>query len=212
MRLGAELQARLSLLLRLLGRLADAAGLERLRQAAVRAYRRLEPRERLLVRMAGLLLAALCAYVFVYQPLQDLIDGSGQAVAARKAELLEVEAMARTVKSLDRQLKAANRRIRASGASFSLPALVERAASSSVGHERIASITPSNRSLSGALIQYSVTLKLTRVSLVQVVDLLYALNRLSLPLAFPSLHMAARADDPYAYDVDLTCSAVASKG
>jgi hypothetical protein len=57
-----------------------------------------------------------------------------------------------------------------------------------------------------------VELSLSNVSLKQIVDALYSVRHLSVPVAVRSLHITRRTGDTHSYDVEMTCVAVSHNG
>ena len=53
-----------------------------------------------------------------------------------------------------------------------------------------------------------VDLKLTGLSLPQIVDTLYGVQSLPVPVTVSNLHIRQRTQDSYSYDVDMTCMAL----
>jgi len=80
----------------------------------------------------------------------------------------------------------------------------------SVGRDKIGSITPgSDRKLADGFTEYSVQLKLANVNLAQLVDALYGINSLTMPIGVSTIRIQRRTQDTHSYDVDLTCVALA---
>ena len=91
---------------------------------------------------------------------------------------------------------------------FSLFSVIEQTLDHSVGRDKIGSITPSDRPLTGGFQQHIVDLKLTGLSLPQIVDTLYGVQSLPVPVTVSDLHIRQRTQDSYSYDVDMTCMAL----
>src|SRR5271155_3563498 len=79
------------------------AGTERVRTAAAPTiaaargrYQKLERRERILVQMAGALVALFILFNFVYLPIQDAIGGLGDRIEERQHDKIDVAPMMRT--------------------------------------------------------------------------------------------------------------------
>jgi hypothetical protein len=51
-------------------------------------------------------------------------------------------------------------------------------------------------------------LKLANVNLAQLVDALYGINTLPMPIGVSTIHIQRRTPDTHSYDVDLTCVAL----
>ncbi len=187
--------------------------LEELLVVARSRYRRLEPRERRLVSVALVLLAVVLVYNLAYLPLANFQSSLDSQLEARQRELAEVQRLVDTYRERQAELRAAEKNTVPQSRDFSLFSVIETALTRNVGHDRISSITPgAERKLSGGLTQYTVDLKLEKVSLAQIVDALYGVKTLSVPVAVSNLRITRRVREPHSYDVDMTCIAVAKNG
>jgi type II secretory pathway component PulM len=178
-------------------------------QARVR-YQKLESRERILVQIAAGLVAVFLIYNLIYLPIVDLSSGLQARIVQRQQDLAEVRRLAATYAQLKADLAAAERRTVPLGKDFSLFSIVEASMTKSVGRAKIGSIAPgSDRKLTDGFTEYSVQLKLENVSLAQLVDALYGINSLSMPIGVSDIRIQRRTQDTHSYDVDLTCVALA---
>jgi hypothetical protein len=91
---------------------------------------------------------------------------------------------------------------------FSLFSVIEQTLDRTVGRTKIGSITPSDRAVAGGFDQHVVDLKLTGLSLPQIVDTLYGVQSLSVPVTVADLHIRQQSQNTYNYDVDMTCMAL----
>jgi type II secretory pathway component PulM len=172
-------------------------------------YQKLEKRERLLVRIAGALLGAFLAYSLIVSPIIDYVGGLDERIAAREHDLAGIQRLVSNYSALKEDLNEAQHNTVPSSKDFSLFSVVEASFSKSVGHDKIASITPAaDRKLPDGLVQYSVQLKLNDVSLAQVVDALYAVRTLPVPVGIANLRIERRTQNTHSFDVDLTCVAL----
>lgn len=173
-------------------------------------YQKLEPRERILVQIAAGLVGVLLLYNLIYTPIVDLSSGLSDKIVQRRRDLAEVRRLAATYAQVKADLAAAERRTVPRGKDFSLFSVVEASATKSVGRAKIGSITPgSDRKLADGFTEYSVELKLDNVSLGQLVDALYGINSLPMPIGVSNIRIRRRTQDTHSYDVDLTCVALA---
>jgi type II secretory pathway component PulM len=173
-------------------------------------YQKLEPRERILVQIAAGLVGVFLIYNLVYIPIVDLSSGLEEKITQRQNELVLVRRLAATYAQLKGDVANAERHTVPLGKDFSLFSVVEASMTKSVGHEKIGSITPgSDRKLSDGFTEYSVQLKLDNVNLTQLVDALYGINSLSMPIGVSTIRIQRRTQDTHSYDVDLTCVALA---
>jgi len=173
-------------------------------------YQKLEPRERILVQIAGGLVGAFLIYKLIYMPIVDLSLGLQDKIVQRQQDLAEVRRLAATHAQLKAELASAERHTVPPGKDFSLFSVIEASMTKSVGRQKIGSIAPgSDRKLTDGFTEYSVQLKLDNVNLAQLVDALYGINSLSMPIGFSDIRIQRRTQDPHSYDVDLTCVALA---
>jgi type II secretory pathway component PulM len=173
-------------------------------------YQKLERRERRLVKAAGAVLALFLVYTFIYSPISDWRDSLDTTLDTRHHEIGEVQHLVDTYLQRKKELQAAERNTVPMGKDFSLFSVIESSLTKSVGHDKIASITPSaDRKLTDGFVQYSVELKLQDVNLGQVVDALYGVKNLSAPVAVSAMRITRRIQDPHTYDVEMTCIALA---
>ncbi len=173
-------------------------------------YQKLESRERILVQIAAGLVGVFLIYNLIYLPIVDLSSGLQARIVQRQQDLAEVRRLAATYAQLKADLAAAERRTVPLGKDFSLFSIVEASMTKSVGRAKIGSIAPgSDRKLTDGFTEYSVQLKLDNVSLAQLVDALYGINSLSMPIGVSNIRIQRRTQDSHSYYVDLTCVALA---
>lgn len=180
-------------------------------QAAHGWYSKREHREKVLLRMLGAILAVILIYNLIYLPFTGLGEGLGDRVAARRQQLTEVRAMMRTYERYKIELAATEKRT-VSSKDFSLFSIIQQSLSTSVGRDKISSITPSDRAVAGGYQQFTVDLKLEGLNLGQIVDVLYGVQSLPMPVAVSNLHVRQRPQDTHSYDVDMTCMSLGRNG
>ena len=179
-----------------------------IRQARAR-YDKLEKRERILVQLAGALIALFLGYNLIVSPIAAYVSGLDERIAAKERDLAGVQRLVATYSLLKSDLNTAQHNTVPNEKNFSLFSVVEASFSKSVGHDKIGSITPeADKKLPDGLVQYSVQLKLNDVSLAQVVDALYAVRALRVPVGISNLHIERRMQNTHSFDVDLTCVAL----
>jgi hypothetical protein len=144
----------------------------------------------------------------IYAPIVDLRESLADRVSARRNDLLEVRGLMATCERLQRELASAQTRTVPSGPNFSLFSVVEQTLTKSVGRDRIGSLTPSDHAVPGGFRQYSVDVKLNAISLAQVVDALYGVQSLTMPVMVSHLELRPRTGDTHSYDVNMTCMAL----
>ena len=180
--------------------------------AARGRYQKLEPRERVLVQVAGALVALFIAFNLVYLPIQGALGGLGDRIQERQHDAVEVAHMMRAYQRLRVDLATMRTRTVAASGDFSLFSVVEQALTRAPGKDKIGSITPAQKAIPGGMTQYSVELKLNALSLPQVVDTLYGLSALNVPVTVSTLHVTRRSQDSHTFDVEMTCVALGRNG
>jgi type II secretory pathway component PulM len=181
-----------------------------LREQLRARYQKLESRERTLLKVAGIVFTVFIAYNLVYSPLMSWRDSIDTSIETREHDMGNVQHLVDTYLERKKQLSDAEKNTVPIGKDFSLFSVIEKSLTTSVGHDKIASITPgADRKLSDGFIQYNVELKLQNVSLAQIVDALYGVKTLSAPVAVSDMHITRRLQDPHTYDVEITCIALA---
>src|SRR5260370_7129055 len=124
-------------------------------------YQNLEPRERVLVQIAGGIFGLFLIYNLIYVPIVDLSSGLQDKIVQRQHDLAEVRRLAGTYAQLKSDLAIAEHHTVPTGKDFSLFSVVEASLTKSVGHEKIGSITPgSDPKVTDAFTAYSVQLNL----------------------------------------------------
>ena len=175
-------------------------------------YDKREPREKVLLQIAGAILAVLFLYNLIYSPIVWMKDSFNDRVASRQQELIDLRGLMQTYERMQHSLAQAQHRTLADNPNFSLFSVVEQTLTKSVGREKIGSITPTDQPVAGGFHQYNVDIKLNGISLPQVVDTLYGVQKLSMPITVSNLQLHQRANDPHSYDVDMSCTALAKSG
>jgi general secretion pathway protein M len=126
-------------------------------------------------------------------------------VAAKERELTDVAALANTYEYLRREIEEVGT---VKGTTRSPFAFLEGLAVSTLGREKLAAINPVGHEERSGVAQEAIELKLTGVSLQELVDLLYKIDATGAVLRCTNLAIKKRYKDPYTFDVTLTSIAV----
>jgi hypothetical protein len=175
-------------------------------------YSKREQREKVLLRVLGAVLGVIVLYNFVYTPIASLGGGFGDDVATRAQQLIEARSLMRSYDRLKVELAGTEKRTVPPNKDFSLFSVIEQSLTKSVGHQKIGSITPSDHAVPGGYQEYTIDLKLGGLTLAQIVDALYGVQTLPMPVTVSNLHVRQRDQDPHTYDVDMTCMALGRNG
>lgn len=169
-------------------------------------YSRLAPRERLLLGVAALSLVLISLYSFVWDPLQTTTQQMARRITTKQKELADIQKQRDTYLDLLRRLEANQAAIEQNDPNFSLFAYLDSTISQAVGHEHVASMNPSDKNIGTDYQEKLVEIRLTQISLPQLVDLLYRVEKGDHPLRFSRLQIKKRANDIYNFDVAATVS------
>lgn len=174
-------------------------------------YEKREPREKVLLQVLGVIVALLLGYNLVYSPAVSLRADLADRVVGRRQDLIAVRSMMRTYDRLQASLAQSEKRT-VPGKNFSLFSALEQALTNSVGREKIGAISPADHSVPGGFIQYTADVKLNAISLAQIVDTLYSVQTLAVPVTVSNLQIHEHAQDSHSYDVDMSCIALGRNG
>ena len=181
-------------------------------QQAAQWYEKREPREKVLLHVLGGIATLLFIYNAVYLPARGWRDDLAERVAARQRQVIRLRGMMRSSERLHVELASTQKRIVPEGRDPALFSVLEMTLTNSVGRAKIGSITPSEHQVPGGLEQYIVDVKLNEIALAQMVDTLYSLQTLNVPITISNLQIHQHAQDSHTFDVDLTCMALGKTG
>lgn len=169
-------------------------------------YNRLAPRERLLLGVALLSVTLISLYNFVWDPLQTNRELLARRIAVKEKELAEIQKQRDIYLDLLRRLEASQP---LGEPKPSLFAYLDNTIAQAVGRERISSMNPTDKNVGtdeAKLVEKLVEIRLTQISLPQLVDLLYRVEKGDPPLRFSRLQVKKRPGDIYNFDVTATVS------
>jgi hypothetical protein len=185
---------------------AQAWASPRYRQLRARYYK-LEKRKRLLVKVAAGIVAAFVGYNLIYVPILSFQSDLEQDIVERQHDLADVRRMTVIYRQVRTELTALEKSAAPPGKDFALSSVLSTALNGAVGSDLIAGIsTLPDKPISGQFTQYSVTLKLQAVNLKQLVDALYQIKSIKVPVVVSNVSITKHAQDPHSYDVNMTCS------
>lgn len=177
----------------------------------INAYQRLSNRERTLVSLASAALVVILIYTMIWQPIEDDRVQLARRIQTKKTELIEIQRMRDAYLDLQNQYDLRQKIIEKADPKFSLFPHIEATVSQVLGgREKIASMNPQNKDLSGAYREESVELKLNGVTLQQLVDLMFHIEKGAQPLRLTRLQLKKRPREPQTFDVTATVSMLKS--
>lgn len=171
------------------------------------AYQRLSSRERLLVGLAGGALLVIGLWTLLWEPLQEGQVQLARRIQTRQRDLIEMQHMRESYLDLLNQFDLRQRIIEKADPAFSLFPHIEATVGQVVGREKISSMNPQNKDLAGGTYrEESVELKLNAVTLEQLTDLVYKIEKSPQPLRVTRLQVKKRMREPQTFDVIATVS------
>ncbi|MEA2624506.1 MAG: ral secretion pathway protein [Candidatus Binatota bacterium] len=175
--------------------------------AAAHAYTRLAPRERLLVQIAAGVTALIIAYLVVgsFHSAQAALR---TRIAAKERQLEQIQELRRAYL----QVKSQTERLTADYAerpqNFSVFSYLETAGTKTVTREKILAMSPSSKTVGDEFVEESVELRISGVTLPQMVGLLHQVENAPVPLRVSRLQMKKRFNEPYNFDVTMAVSTI----
>ncbi|MBX3023829.1 type II secretion system protein M [bacterium] len=170
-------------------------------------YQRLSPRERMLVGLAGGVVLVMALYLLVWEPLETGRLGLARRIQIKTTELQEMQHMREVYLDLLNQFELRQKIIDRADPKFSLFPHIEATVGQVVGRDKITSMNPQNKELGGgAYREESVEIKLTGVTLEQLTDLMYKIEKSPQPLRFTRMQVKKRVREPSTFDLTATVS------
>jgi hypothetical protein len=163
---------------------------------------RLSPRERILLGIgagAGLLVAVWALAGFLAERRATL---QAQIVASEK-DVVEMGRLRDRYVQLKAEREVVRRKLDRGGADFSLFSHLEGVTRDTLARDRVAAMNPSTRTVAEDLQEEDVEMRLSGVSLRELVALLYRVEKTDLPLLVSRIQMKKRFDQPFVYDATL---------
>ncbi|MFQ5665097.1 MAG: type II secretion system protein GspM [Candidatus Binatia bacterium] len=172
----------------------------------VNYYARLAPRERLLLGVAALSVVLISLYNFVWEPARTNGELTARRIVAKEKELAEIQHQREVYLDLLRRLEASQAAVSQGDENFSLFSYLDSTIAQAVGREHVTSMNPATKDIGTDYQEELVKIKLTQISLPQLVDLLYRVEKGDRPLRFSRLQIKKRFKDNFNFDVTATVS------
>ena len=169
-------------------------------------FQRFSTRERLLLGGTAGAMLVIGLYTLVWEPLTEARALMQRRIDVKMRELGDIRRMRDNYLDLLRQFEASQTILDTAEENFSLFPYIEATVADVVGRDRIASMNPKTKVINDAYHQESVELKLTAISLEQLVDMMYRIEKGQHPLRVTRLQVKKRRRDPRTFDVTATVS------
>lgn len=169
---------------------------------------RLSPREQRFVYTAGVAFGLVLLYLLVIEPLWQMQVELQARVSAKERELQEMIVLRREYLETKAEVERAQA---TAGSNFSPVAFLEDLTNNTIGQEKVLAITPLTQKHQADITIETIELKLSGVSLRELVDLLYKIDTTGAMLHPSQLSIKKRYKDPYTFDVLLTTLAIRAR-
>ncbi len=173
---------------------------------------RLSARERSLLGTAAAAAAIIAFYTLVWEPLAEAKTKVERQIRVKQQELAEIQDLRVRYMELLNRLDASRKIIDPENfdANFSLFPHIETTVGKVLGgREKIRSMSPKTKDINDAYVEETVELKLDGISLEQLVQMMYSIEKGEQPLRFSRLQIKKRRREPHQFDVTATVSMLA---
>lgn len=164
---------------------------------------RLSQRDRIALAIGAVALVFAVSWFGIYQPYQRAMEGLEARIASRQRQATEVQDLRDRYLDLQQQLGQVQRRLD-QGKDFALLAFVENLAGRYASKENLTNMRPQPATVQGDFREESVEVRLERIRLAQLVQLLYAIDTAPAYLKVKTLRIKPRFDDKTQIDAVLT--------
>ncbi len=174
-------------------------------------YDRLAPRERLLLGLALLSVILIGGYSFVWDPLVVSGEQLTKKIAQREKDLTEVQRLHDNYLELLRELEAMQT-IADVDPNFNILKYLQAVIGQVVTKDKIASMNPTTKPRPEApeFQEELVDIKLTAITLPQIADLMFKVEKGEHPLHFSRIVIKKRFNEPHSFDVNASVAVLKS--
>ncbi len=169
--------------------------------------RTLSDRERTVLIVGGVVVAAILLYVGVFESYRGMLTRLDKSIATRTQQLAELEELRGEARALQQQIREAEGKLTESGG-FSLVKFTEDLAARTAGRGALTYARPQPAATRGELQEESLETRIERLSLEQVLRLLWGIQNAPVPMRVRGLQLNKRFDAPAQLDLTLTISAM----
>ena len=180
--------------------------LKQLLQTVSASLARLSPRERRLVTAFGAIALLAAVYVFAVEPFFAGRERTRRRIENLTGDIAVMQTLAARIRALESDLDRSEDGGTVDG--FSLFSFVDKAASASVSRDAVASMNPQKRPVKRGFEENTVELRLTAVTLPELVGLLEKIEATTQPVYIKRVEMKRRYDDSSRFDATVVAGAV----
>jgi general secretion pathway protein M len=167
----------------------------------------LNQRERLFVIAGGLALVLALLYFAIVAPYRSALARFDRQIAVRSAQLQEVKALQGRYLEMQRQMSQVERLL-GKRRDFSALSFIENLVEQTAGRESLLSMRPQSPETRNEFTIDSVEIKLERLTLKQLLELLVGIEGATSPMQVKNLYLKQRFDDRSLLDATMTVTAL----
>ncbi len=165
----------------------------------------LEKRELIMLGCGALFAIVVLLYIGIYEPYQNALTSAGKAIAAKRRQIVEVQQLQAEYFSLQEMTKNIEGQL-AKRSGLSALALLENIASTVGSRENLSYIRPQPAQTQGEIYIENLDIKLEKLTLQQVLQLLWNIDTAKTPMQIKNLRLKQRFDNQALTDATLTVS------
>lgn len=166
-------------------------------------FNQLSQRERLTLLAGAVIVAVLLFFFAIVAPYRASLERLDKKIASKQRQLAEAQQLGQEYQQLKQQLAASERRL-ASGGDFSLLSFVEATSIRLAGRDSLTAMRPQPAATLEGFREEAVEVKLEKIRLNQLVQLLFVADTAPAPMLVKALRIKPRFDDRNLLDVTIT--------
>ena len=163
----------------------------------------LNQRERLFVAVAGVALALVLLYLAVLVPYRNALTRLDNQIEGRGRQLQEVQTLRAEYLALQQETTQIERLLE-NRRDFSVLSFLENLVESTAGRENLLSMRPQSPLTRNQFILESVEIKLEKLDLRQVLEMLWSIEKSTSPMQVSALYLKQRFDNRAQLDATMT--------
>jgi general secretion pathway protein M len=170
----------------------------------------LNQRERIFVIVGGVALVLALVYFAIVAPYRGALRNLDQQIATRSGQLQEVKLLQASYLDLKQQMSQVERLLD-NRQGFSALTFIEGLVEQTAGRENLLSMRPQSPETRDEFIIDAVEIKLEKLTLEQVLELLVGIEEADAPMQVKNLYLKQRFDDRSRLDATITVTSLRRK-
>ncbi|BCA80385.1 type II secretion system protein GspM [Desulfuromonas sp. AOP6] len=167
----------------------------------------LTPRERLILAGGGLFVLLTLTYLLIWSPYRDALERFDSQIASRQRQMVEIQQLRQEFLHLNQRIAQAETQL-ARSRSFSLFSFVEETGARIASRENLVSMRPQPTSEQNGFREEAVEIKVEKIRLDQLVQLLYEIEAADAFLRVKNLRVKTRFDNRSQLDATLVIASL----